>query len=623
MPIASSKSRPGAGCSTVSAIIADLWCTGSISTSRPRAPAASLSTGTRCTLLTVGFLPHSTMWRLLQQVEQVVAVAGAEVLQLRRFARARTDVADLAGARPELVEEQVGEVLQDPERTAGAVVEDRRGPDSRAPAAASRRSGRAPRPRTPAPARHPCGPAAAHAHRRILQLKEAAGAEAQEAAGHRMVRVAAQLVTTPFPGRRWRAFRRRPGAVPVAGRSAWSAKPGSGLTYDDGNKTFGFNWLNFVQASWSYANNEDADDTNSFDVPVARTQLRGHAFNRDITYRLQLDLAEDDERNGSILKDAYARYNFSRSDDSRVGLRFGQGKTLFGLEGTGWVHGLWFVDRSIASQAFAGARSRGAWIVGSLMEKDRPVRFALGATNGDVSQSLAAGQLDNPNTAPDESAPGFVGVGEENTNGSNELSYVASANWDILGDFFGGEQTAEYWRQGDMRGDDAPCRGTIGAGIALGNGVDAASTRDIESTSLNINTAWNCKSWNFLGEWFTRRDDIKTGVSDEEDVSGWAASLGYLLPKSGDSAMQWGLGLRVGMVETDAGEAGGVDFLTGVRGIGAAAGDVTEVSAVLNAFYNGDHSCKTQVQYTWQDIDETGTNGRTNHILSVLFQFTF
>ena len=412
-----------------------------------------------------------------------------------------------------------------------------------------------------------------------------------------------------------------PGKTP----GGWSAKAGSGLTYDGGD-SFGINWLSFAQASWSYANNENAaaplsgDDTNSFDVGVARTQLRGHVYNRNITYRLQLDLAENGDQNGSILKDAYAQYNFSSSDEGRVGLRFGQGKTLFGLEGTGWVHGLWFVDRSIASEAFAGARSRGAWLVGSLMEKDRPVRFALGAMNGDVSGALAAG---DPNTTP--ITPGFVGVGEENRNGSNELSYVASANWDLLGDFFGGEQTAEYWRQGDMR-TDGPCRGTIGAGIALGNGVEAAtSPRDIESTSINLNTAWNCKAWSFLGEWFTRRDDIQSGVSDEEDVSGWAASLGYLLPKNGDSSMQWGLGLRVGMVETDEGTPGSdVDFLTGMRGIGAVVGEATEVSAVVNAFYNGDHSCKTQLQYTWQDVDPSAPgSGQTNHILSVLFQFTF
>lgn len=399
---------------------------------------------------------------------------------------------------------------------------------------------------------------------------------------------------------------------------SWSAKAGSGLTFDGGD-AFGINWLSFVQAGWSYANNEDANDTNSFDIGVARTQLRGHVHNRNITFRLQLDLAEDGDQNGSILKDAYAQYNFVSRDDGRVGLRFGQGKTLYGLEGTGWVHGLWFVDRSIASDAFAGARSRGAWIVGSLMEKDSPVRFAFGAMNSDVSGALAAG---DPSTTPVTS--GFVGVGEENRNGSNELSYVGAANWDLLGDFFGGEQTAEYWRQGDMRTDGA-CRGTIGVGIAVANGVDADTSADIESTSLNLNTAWSYKSWSALGEWFARRDNIKnTGVLNEEDVGGWAASLGYLFPKSDDSAVRWGLGLRIGMVETDAGEAGGVDFLTGVRGIGAVAGEATELSAVLNAFYNGDHSCKTQLQYTWQDVEpSSSSSGQTNHILSLLFQLTF
>lgn len=409
---------------------------------------------------------------------------------------------------------------------------------------------------------------------------------------------------------------------PAKTPGGWSAKPGSGLTYDGGD-AFGINWLSFVQASWSYANNErtasdPGDDTNSFDVPVARTQLRGHVFNRNITYRLQLDLAENGDQNGSILKDAYAQYNFSSSDEGRVGLRFGQGKTLLGLEGTGWVHGLWFVDRSNASAAFAGARSRGAWIVGSLMEKDRPVRFALGAMNGDVSGAIAQGD-----TTTTPVTGGFVGVGEENSNGGNELSYVASANWDLLGDFFGGEQTAEYWRQGDMRGDGA-CRGTIGAGIALGNGIDATSSNDIESTTINLNTAWNAHSWNFLGEYFMRTDDLQN-ANDKEESSGWAASVGYLLPKNEGSALRWGLGLRYGMVETDEGTTGsGVDFLTGARGIGSSDGDASEISAVLNAFYNGDHSCKTQLQYTWQDVDPSGAgSGQTNHILSVLFQVTF
>jgi hypothetical protein len=390
----------------------------------------------------------------------------------------------------------------------------------------------------------------------------------------------------------------------LVAQEGWSAKPGSGLTYNGGDG-FGVNWLNFVQVGWSFANNENAPDTNSFDVGTARTQLRGHAFNKNITYRLQLDLAEDGSlgedgagdptfSGNSVLKDAYAQYNFSSSDDGRVGVRLGQGKTMFGLESTGWIHGLWFVDRSGASQAFSAARSRGAWLVGSLMEKDKPVRFALGAMNSDASPAFAAA----------------VGGGEEAANGDNELSYVAAVNWDILGDFFGGEQTAEYWRQGDFRSGDTDLKGTIGAGVALGNSQAPSVSpglqgTDIESTTFNLNTAWTINNVNLMGEFFTRTDDVTGG--GETEPMGWAVSGGYLLPKSGDSSIQWGLGVRVNMVEGDNNAA----FFGG--------DDVTEISGVLNAFYHG-HACKTQVQYTWQDFDQADQN---NHILSVLFQLTF
>jgi hypothetical protein len=391
----------------------------------------------------------------------------------------------------------------------------------------------------------------------------------------------------------------------LVAQEGWSAKAGSGLTYNGGD-SFGVNWLNFVQVGWSFANNENAPDTNSFDVGTARTQLRGHAFDKNITYRLQLDLADSGGVIGedafgdpiisgdSILKDAYAQYNFSTSDDGRVGVRLGQGKTMFGLESTGWVHGLWVVDRSGASQVFSAARSRGAWLVGSLMEKDKPIRFAVGAMNTDASPAAAAA---------------FAG-GEEASNNDNELSYVAAANWDILGDFFGGEQTAEYWRQGDFRSGDTGLKGTIGAGVALGNSqaptTGGGQGPDLESTTFNVNTAWTVNNVNLMGEYFTRTDEVD-GAGGDVDPMGWAVSGGYLLPKSGDSAMQWGLGLRVSMVEGD------------LNPIFFGGDDVTEISGVLNAFYHG-HACKTQLQYTWQDFDQAD---QTNHIVSLLFQLTF
>ncbi len=395
------------------------------------------------------------------------------------------------------------------------------------------------------------------------------------------------------------------GDKPAAG--GWSAKPGSGLSYDGGD-AFGLKWSNRLQVHWTFANMENAADTSTFNIRRARTTLSGHVFSKEITYRLQFDAVDSGAAGDGNIKEGHATWNFSKSEDSAVGLRAGQGKTLFGYEATGSSGGLWFVERSSASRAFADSYSRGAWITGGMMMKDRPVRFALGAMNTDVAAGLGAGYTDR---------------GEETANSDNELSYVLSANIDPMGDFHGGKQTAESQRQGDWRTDNNDLKGTVGVGIALGNGKDTATGNDVESTSINLNTAWTVNRVNILGEYFMRTDDLQGTTTDEEEPTGFAVSVGYLLEKSGDSAIQWGLGLRYNMIETDEGAVGsGVDYLTGAQGIGATLGDATEISVVVNAFYHG-HACKTQIEWTMQDLEPTGGADTTNHLLRIGFQLEF
>ena len=399
-------------------------------------------------------------------------------------------------------------------------------------------------------------------------------------------------------------------AKPAAAPGGWSAKPGSGLKYDGGD-AFGMEIKNRLQVHWTYGNNEGAQDSNTFNIRRLRTTFQGHVFNKDILYKLMFDAVDSGSSGDGNIKEGYVQWNFSSSDSGTVGFRAGQAKTMFGLEATGTSGGLWFVERSSASRAFADSFSRGAWLNGVMA--DKKFRWAAGAMNTDVAAGLGTGYTDR---------------GEETANSDNELSYVVSANFDPLGDFFGGKQTAESWKQGDFRTDDDGLKGTIGVGLALGNGKDTASISptstgfDVESTSININTAWTVSKFNVLAEYFMRTDDLQGPTPDEEEPSGWAVSGGYLLPKSGDSAMQWGFGVRVCMLENDEGTAGsGVDFLTGMQGIGSTPGEVMEISAVLNAFYHN-HSCKTQIEYTFQDVDPDGaaTSSSTNHILRIGFQ---
>ena len=366
----------------------------------------------------------------------------------------------------------------------------------------------------------------------------------------------------------------------------WSMKPGSGLQYDGGD-AFGLKWTNRLQVHWTYANNEDAADSNSFNIRRLRSKLAGHIFHKNLLYTIELDGTDSGASGDGAIKEGWAQWNFCNCDDGAIGLRVGQAKTMYGLEATGSSGGLWFVERSSASRAFSDGYSRGAWLNGVLV--DHKLRWVAGAMNTDTASGLGAGYTDR---------------GEETANSDNELSYVFTLNFDPLGDFFGGKQTMEGFRQGDWRTDDTSLKGTVGVGLGIGNGRTgpAATDSDIDTTAINLNSAWTVNRINILGEWFMRTDD-PDGGADKEEPTGWGVSLGYLLPKNGDSAIQWGFGVRVNEVDTDNGGNGTVNFLTGAQGgLGAAEGKVREISLVANAFYHG-HNCKTQIEYTLQDVE--------------------
>ena len=391
-----------------------------------------------------------------------------------------------------------------------------------------------------------------------------------------------------------------------AATGGWSAKPGSGLTYDGGD-AFGLKWSNRLQVHWTFSNNENAADGNTFNIRRARTGMSGHVFSRNITYNFVLDGADAGAAGDGAVKYAWAQWNFSKNDDGEIGLRAGQTKSPFGLEAQGTSGGLWFVERSSAARAFSDGFSRGAWIHGRAMGKDRPVRFVVGAQNTDPAGGLGAGYTDR---------------GEETANSDNELTYVFGANIDPVGDFHDGKQTIDR-RQGDWRTDNRDLRGTIGVGVVLGNGKDTGTGNDVETTSINLNTSWTVDKVAIMGEYFMRTDDLQGGATDEEEPSGFAVSLGYLLDKNGDSAIQWGFGIRYSMIETDEGTAAsGISYLTGGQGIGGTLGDVSEISVVANAFYHG-HACKTQLEWTLQDVNPDGGGGQTNNILRVAFQLEF
>jgi phosphate-selective porin len=381
-------------------------------------------------------------------------------------------------------------------------------------------------------------------------------------------------------------------------------QPGTGITLSDTDE-FRLNILNYMQFQWVYTDNDNAPDTNTFLVRRARTNLTGHIFDKNLTYKLGLEWTDNTAGNGAI-KDAWANYNFVHETDTRVGVRVGQSKTGFGLESTGNDVYVYFVERSAATRTFSENRSRGAWAYGS--HNENKLRWNAGLQNGD--QAAGAG--------------GVFENGEEKNNPDNALNFMGNVSFDPMGDVMGGG-TNESFKQGDVDGKYKDLMGTIGGGVEIGNNRNVGNTSDVQSTAININTAWyfgevGTGYLTAQGEVFLRTDN-PSAPGPSEDSTGWYAQGTYTLPKSGESTMQWGFGFRINMIDTDDTNA----FLNTIPGLAIAQpGKVTEVSAVACAFYHG-HNCKTQIEYTWQDVnpDAGGVSNSTNHIFRVQFQIVF
>ena len=395
------------------------------------------------------------------------------------------------------------------------------------------------------------------------------------------------------------------GAKAAAPEITTSYEGGKGFTVKRG-EDFSLNVSGFLQANWSFANNEDAEDSSTFNVPRSRMTFKGNAFSKDLLYTLQLDASDQGSSGDGAIKEGHVTWNFV-SGDYTMGVRLGQGKANYGFEGTGSSSGTFFVETSAATKGFANSYSRGAWLIGRGMENR--LRWTLGAMNGDVANGLGSSYIDR---------------GEESANGDNELSYNGTINFDPVGKLVDGNN--ESFRQGAF-GEGT--HGTVGLGFALGNGADNTGTtaapvrgEDIESTSVSANTAWSIDSFQVMGEYFMRTDDLQGATKDEEESDGFVVSGTYILPKAQGSDMRWGFGLRYCMAENDAGDNGSVNYLSGLRGISSTEGEVTEITAVVNAFYH-QHMAKTQIEVTKQDVEADAGGEASNYILTVAFQLAF
>ena len=381
-----------------------------------------------------------------------------------------------------------------------------------------------------------------------------------------------------------------------------SYKPGSGVTFDGGDD-YSLNFSGRIQAKWFFSNFEEGEDLNSFAARRARTRFRGHVFNRDVTYYLQME-----HTGGTSIKDAAVGWQFWTDEQVFANLALGLRKFRSGLQADQSSSRLEFPERSLATRTFADSRATGAMVEGGLGEAEDGTNtffWHVGAVNNDTAR-------------------GSVAVGEERLNRTNKINWILGLHWDPQGEI--GDQT--HW-EGDLD-HSGEFKSTWGAFFTLGQ--DSPGGTDY--TTFTINAHGSTKLGNglaFQGEFWYRSDD--PDVSGATDTS----SMGWYLQGSWTSApgegTQWGIPIRVSMVDigddgttllNPIGSINGGSFGTfaGANTPWSGSGTVLEAQIGLGAYYYG-HKLKSQLAYTYQDVDTDVGTDTTNHGVDLMFTLLF
>ncbi|OHB38013.1 MAG: hypothetical protein A2060_05650 [Planctomycetes bacterium GWA2_50_13] len=256
---------------------------------------------------------------------------------------------------------------------------------------------------------------------------------------------------------------------------------------------------NRTQVRYTFANNDRGEDTSSFRIRRQRVNFEGHAFTKDLTYKVQWDLAAN-TGTGNLL-DAYVNYKV----DDLLQFRGGQYKVPFNRERLDSSGNLQFVDRSVANAEFQ-------------LDRDIGVMLHAKPKKGLFEYYLAV----------------MSGAGENQTrNSNNEFLYAARLAVNPLGDF-------DAYSESDLEHYETP-KLALGTAYAWNNGskmfVDDAIRsfkRPITLREFTTDLVFKWRGFSLLGDFYWRDVTAHSGESLFRQGSnkgyGYRAQAGYFVP---------------------------------------------------------------------------------------------
>ena len=130
----------------------------------------------------------------------------------------------------------------------------------------------------------------------------------------------------------------------------------------------------------------DRTDVSNFSIPRARLILKGNAFTKSLTYKLQADFG----KGGAALKDLYLDYAFI---PHVLQLRAGQWKRPFSRQLITSASKLELVDRALTDSAFGAGRDIGVALHNDY-ESSPGFEWALGVFNGTGEKGHLSGSVE-------------------------------------------------------------------------------------------------------------------------------------------------------------------------------------------------------------------------------------
>ncbi len=170
-----------------------------------------------------------------------------------------------------------------------------------------------------------------------------------------------------------------------------SYKPGKGTTFESSEGDFKMTLSLPVQFRFTYNKLEAAPDNNTFALNQASFKAAGYALNEDLRFEFKLKGKTGSNSGSPVIEDMWVDY----FPLSYAGIRVGQMKTPFMIQGMNSSEKLQFVDRSLFAGIFNPGLDIGVDVHGNLFNKKANYHvFALngdGQNNFDTNQGVLVG----------------------------------------------------------------------------------------------------------------------------------------------------------------------------------------------------------------------------------------